>query len=458
MNLLKKLKAEYDDILQKMSALVEAEGDMTDEQKTQFDALKAQADAKKAQIDKVESVERMKAESANIGKVPEYPAMKDKPYTADIQDSEPAPVKIPATVKRFGKLKAFGKDDEQAYSFGQWLRACNGIQSAAEWCKNHGIVLATTQSEGSNTTGGYLVPTQFDNTLIDLRNQYGVFRQNVGIKYMTSDVMLIPRRATGLTGYWVGEGSAITQSNKTWDQVQLTAKKLAAVATMTSELSEDAIIMVADDLASEIAYVFAYNEDLAGFIGDGTSTYGGITGVTTALKAAAGTPTTSSAGGVVIANGNTFAEITLANFNGVLGVLPGYARAGAKWYCSPMFHEAVMNRLAYASGGVPASEIINGVTVPKFLGYPVVLSDVLPSTDANSQICCLFGNLPMAAKLGDRRQTSLAFSDSAYVGSVSMFETDQIAVRGTERIDIVVHDVGSTSAAGPIVGLQTLNS
>jgi hypothetical protein len=39
-----------------------------------------------------------------------------------------------------------------------------------------------------------------------------------------------------------------------------------------------------------------------------------------------------------------------------------------------------------------------------------------------------------------------------------MWERDQIGVRGTERFDIVVHDYGSNSAAGPIVGLETLGS
>jgi hypothetical protein len=41
---------------------------------------------------------------------------------------------------------------------------------------------------------------------------------------------------------------------------------------------EDAIISIADDLAEEIVYAFSLKEDQCGFIGDGTSTYGGIVG------------------------------------------------------------------------------------------------------------------------------------------------------------------------------------
>ena len=38
------------------------------------------------------------------------------------------------------------------------------------------------------------------------------------------------------------------------------------------------------------------------------------------------------------------------------------------------------------------------------------------------------------------------------------FAEDQIAIKGTERIDVVVHDIGDTSNAGPVVGLITASS
>jgi hypothetical protein len=44
---------------------------------------------------------------------------------------------------------------------------------------------------------------------------------------------------------------------------------------------------------------------------------------------------------------------------------------------------------------------------------------------------------------------------AAVINGESVWERDQIAIKGVERIDIVVHDVGSTTEAGPIVGLQT---
>ena len=69
----------------------------------------------------------------------------------------------------------------------------------------------------------------------------------------------------------------------------------------------------------------------------------------------------------------------------------------------------------------------------------------------------LFGDLTLAASFGDRRQTTIQISEHATVGGGSVFEQDELAVRGTERFDINVHDTGITGASGesgPIVGLR----
>jgi len=423
----------YNQLVTAMQAIVGGEGDnMTAEQKTTFDAFKNEAEQILGDHPK-----------ANL---PD--GILSKPDNGQGNYTEPARPKTPTR---------YFKDSQTAFDFGCFLLGIAGNQAARNYSQQIGLYNAT-QLSGTNSLGGYLVPVQFEKTIIDLRNQYGVFRRNSRAVAMTTDQTKIPRRKTGLTGYFVGEGSSITTSTKTWDQVSLSAKKLAVLTKFSRELSEDAIIPLGDDLVNEIAYSMAYTEDLAGFNGDSTSTYAGITGVSPALKAAAGTPTTTSAGGVVIAAGNTFAEITLSNFFSVLGVCPAYALPNAKWYCSSMFYAAVMLRLAYAAGGVNGNEILSGPGSRGFLGYPVELSEVMPTTDANSQIACLFGDLSKASTFGDRSGIAVDYSIDATIDSDNLFEKDLAAVRGIQRFDIVVHDVGSTSAAGPIVGLQSLNS
>ena len=65
-------------------------------------------------------------------------------------------------------------------------------------------------------------------------------------------------------------------------------------------------------------------------------------------------------------------------------------------------------------------------------------------------IVAVFGDLSQAASFGDRRQTTIQVSDSA----LNAFEQDEMAIRGTERFDINVHDTGSSTESGPIVGLK----
>jgi HK97 family phage major capsid protein len=111
-----------------------------------------------------------------------------------------------------------------------------------------------------------------------------------------------------------------------------------------------------------------------------------------------------------------------------------------------------MQRLATAAGGNRIAEIENGALEKSFLGYPVVIAQVLPKASATNQVACLFGNLRLAASLGDRRITTIQMSEHA----LNAFEQDEVAIRGTERFDIVVHDVGDNAGnTGPIVGLIT---
>jgi HK97 family phage major capsid protein len=113
-----------------------------------------------------------------------------------------------------------------------------------------------------------------------------------------------------------------------------------------------------------------------------------------------------------------------------------------------------MKSLANAAGGNTSADITSGPGMT-FLGYPVEVSQVFPSATASGQIPVVFGNFRMAGMLGDRRQETIAFSDTATVGGQSVWERDQIAVKGSQRFDIVIHDFGSGTVAGPIVALET---
>lgn len=349
-------------------------------------------------------------------------------------------------VKNFKGTVAGKSADERAYRFGKWFKGTIvGDTASQKWCTDNGIQTKAL-SEGTNYLGGYLVPPEFSTDIIDLREQYGVARQVARVVAMSSDTLTIPRRVGGLTAYFVGEASAITASDKAWDQINLVAKKLAALTLWSSELAEDAMINIGDDLAGEIAYAFSQKEDECYFNGDGTSTYGGIVGIRQRLRDVDGT--IGNIKGLQVASGNAYSEIILADFHNAMARLPLYARGGARWIASAAFFDTVMHKLQVAAGGNTVANIADG-GVPRFLGYPVTLSQVMPTTEANSQICALLGNFQQGTTFGDRRLLSLALS------SEYKFAEDQLAIRGTQRFDINVHDVGNTTTAGPIVGLIT---
>lgn len=356
-----------------------------------------------------------------------------------------------------------------AYKFAQWFMASTNVLSpesrmrakAAQFCADNGIATKTL-NELQNDQGGALVPNEFDPILIRLVEEYGKFRQFAKISPMGSETKSQPRRTAGITTYWVGEAATITASNPTFDNINLVAKKLAAITVMSSEISEDSAINLADELAFEMGYGFALAEDQAGFIGDASSTYGGITGVTQKLKGLNGT--IANIAGLKVATGTgygtDYSSITLADFNNTVALLPQYADGNAAWYVHKSFFHSVMQKLELAAGGVTANEIATGDRRPRpmFLGYPVNFVQVMPRVSATSQVCALLGDLAMAATMGDRR-TRTVFTDP-----YSLSNKDQILVRCTERIDINVHDVGNASATaglrvpGPVVGLITAAS
>lgn len=372
---------------------------------------------------------------------------------------------LPRNVRRV-PLKNFAADHDipaevRAYRFGMWAMAMISETgsipyrnaAAVNFCRDNGLMNTGHGEGGADTTGAHvLVPDEFGTDLILLRERYGVARQLLNVVPMSSDTKTEPRQLSGLTAYFTAENAAITESQMSFDNVTLVAKKLAVITRMSNELNADNVLGLADRLIGEIAYAFANKEDECAFNGTGASTYGGMTGIRTRLDEL----TAGTAPGLVLGSGNAWSELVLSDFNKVIGALPSYADIpGVGWVCHKTFEHTVMQKLAYAAGGVLASEIIGGIRRNTFLGYPVYTSQVFPSTEANSQIPVIFGALSLGAMFGARGGESIAFSTEATVGGQSMWERDQIGVRGTERFDVVVHDYGSASAAGPIVGLET---
>lgn len=348
-----------------------------------------------------------------------------------------------------GRSKYFASA-QTAHDFGMFMAGVIGNEDARQYCREKGFALRKGQVEGTNTAGGFLVPDEFMSDLVVLRERYGVFRRNARVIPMSSDTVSWSRQTSAHTAYFVGEAAAGTESTGAFDQLRLTAKKAMVLNTISSEFSEDSAVAFGDIWANDIAYAFSIKEDQCGFIGDGTSTYGGMIGLTGAFDALG---TEANSAGVYSATA-AWDSITMANIQTWLSLLPAYAAGpNCKFYCHKAFYHNVLERLAFTAGGTTTIDIKGGVPVQSFMGYPVEFVQVLPNATATTQYDAYFGDLSLSSYFGDRRGITVATSDSA----LNAFEQDEVAYRATERFDILNANVGNNSAtasarvAGPIV-------
>ena len=363
------------------------------------------------------------------------------------------------------KLKAFRPEifgtaadaEDAAYKAGMWCRAAiYGDQGAAQWCSEHDVPIQRdtsygvqkSQNESVNSAGGYLVFPEMSTAIIDLREQYGTARRFINVVQMASDVQYIPRRTGGLTGYFATEENAFTESSKTWGQVRLQAQALGTLTKISRELADDAVISVADDIASEIAYGLAAKEDATLWNGDGTAAYGGIIGVRSKFASGVGV----LAGAIDAASGHdTFAEYDAADLIKVIGALPKYAEPNARWYGHRTAWANTFLRLLAAAGGNAIVDMqAGGKPTMGYLGYAFETDQTLPSalTDLSDTAVVLFGDLNAAVTMGERRGITIDVTRDRY------WELRQIGIMGWERIDINVHDIGDATNAGPLVALM----
>jgi HK97 family phage major capsid protein len=371
---------------------------------------------------------------------------------APVVAEQPKKVEIRAINPHHTTLRAFNDSPEaveSAYRCGRWLRAHVFKNSDdLRWCKDHGVE-ARALNEGSNSAGGSLVPEEFANRVIRLVETYGTYPGAVENVSMSRDTMVIPKRLSGTTAYFVGEGSSVTESEPTYGNVSLVAKKLAVGCRMSTEVVEDALVSLADAVATEFSTSLSFKIDQCGWIGDGTSQYGGVNGVVNKINDGTHTASVVSA-----ASGNTaFETLDIEDFLAVMGKLPLYARQGAAWYVSPAGYASSIARLKYAAGGNTVENIGAGAG-ESFLGYPVRMVHVMNSTlgaDA-SKVKVLFGNLNLACIYARRRDFSVRLFDQVYA------TTDQLLLQGTMRFDSVAHTLGTTSEVGPVIALRSAAS
>lgn len=422
--------------------------DLTADEQTQIDEIQgvgddggklAKLETEFARLEKIEN-RRKTIAAQRVGSDITRPGVE----TAEPGVVDYSRIRVPARARARGQLKSFNGStaEQESYVAGLFYAAALfGNDSALDKLGELGVV-QNAQLTNDNTSGGYLVPEDLEASIIRLVESFGVARRYCQVWPVSGGSISIPKRAGGYTAYYVGENATGTQSDLSFSQVKLDPKKLMVLSRWSTELPEDAAVQLGDLITREIALAFANAEDQALFNGDGTSTYGGIQGLAGGVGAGS-TVTTAS-------NVDTFAEITISTFEEAVGLLPMYEGIRPAWFVHNSCWANVMQRLAMAAGGNTTQNYESGLG-RSFLGYPVVISQVLqsgtPSTDISGNHFGYFGDIGMGVAFGDKRGMSIATDSSIY------FESDAIALRGTERYDINCHDVGDASSAGAVVAL-----
>lgn len=424
--------------------------DLTTEENTAIDEALAAADGLRQDIERMDKLE---VAHSSLDQ-PQQPAPKADP--AEGRTVKEPQRETPQVSQKRRNLRnfynpgvrpyvTFNQAEEDSFASDQWFRAIwNRNEQAGQWCRDHGI---STRVMGEGQPGqSAIVPDQLESVLIDLRESFGIARQVSNVVQMNSDKRVVSKRATSISTSYPDEGGTISASDTTYDPITVTAVKLAALTRVSTELIEDGSFSVMDDLAGDMAEKFAEAEDDAFINGDGTSTYGHITGCRGKFIGNEAFQGVHTAGTGL----DTYAEITAADLEGVLAITPAYATGNARWIVSRSGFTLMMESLAHAAGGVTVSQTEDGMRL-MYYGYPVTISqkmDTAVATDLSEDVMALFGDFRAGVTFGNRRGITMATSSDVY------FASDEIGIRATERYGIAFHGHGDATNAGPVVALM----
>ncbi len=122
--------------------------------------------------------------------------------------------------------------------------------------------------EGVDTSGGYLVPEEYDRRLIDVLDEENIMR-GLATKITTSGEHKINIAATKPAASWIEEGGAIQFGDATFDQILMDAHKLHVAIKITEELLYDNAFNLEGYIITQFGKAIANAEEEAFLYGDG---------------------------------------------------------------------------------------------------------------------------------------------------------------------------------------------
>ncbi|URZ02057.1 phage major capsid protein [Clostridium felsineum] len=150
---------------------------------------------------------------------------------------------------------------------------------------------------GTDTEGGYLVPDEFERTLVEALEDENIFRRLANVITTASGDRKIPVVASKGTASWIDEEGTIPESDDSFGQISIGAYKLGTMIKVSEELLNDSVFRLEPYISKEFARRIGNKEEESFFIGDGS---GKPTGILAAAGGAQLGVTTASATAITI--------------------------------------------------------------------------------------------------------------------------------------------------------------
>ncbi len=268
--------------------------------------------------------------------------------------------------------------------------------------------LRNALKEGTDANGGYLVPDEYERTLIKKLEEENIFRRFAHI-IKTSGDRLIPVVETNGTASWIAEEAAYPESTDTFGQITLGAYKLATMIKISEELLSDSAFNMASYIAGEHARRIGAAEEEAFIAGNGT---GRPTGVLTDASA-----------GVTAASATA---ITFDEMFGLYHALRQPYRAKAVWLMNDSTVLA-LRKLKDGNQQYIWQPAVTAGAPDMILGRPVYTSRFMPTLAASAKVV-LFGDMSYYW-IADRDSRTLKRLNELYAA------TGQVGFQAMERVD-----------------------
>lgn len=316
------------------------------------------------------------------------------------------------------------------------------------WKDGLGDMIAKALGTGTGPAGGFLVPEEFSNEVVELLRTRAVVRAaGPLIVPMPTGVVNIPRMTGGATSSYVGENASLASSEQTFGDIVMTWKKLKTIVPVSNELirfaSPAVDTMVRDDMVASMAL----REDLAFLRGDGMA------------NTPKGLRNWALAANVLTSNGNTLANIRSDFFDMIQALETASVRMiKPHWFMAPRTKNSLMTRVVDGDGRLVFKD---EMTAGNLIGWPFGVTAQIPtnlsvtSTGADESEIYL---VDMAdVMIGESSDLEIMISDEAsYLDATSntqhsAFDRDQTVIKTIKRHDFAVRHEASIAIESDIV-------